>query len=70
SVKKESHILKDLINELSTEPETLQVSVTRKENTYNFIDLYNNITHAETQNEITNQDIITCYYLFDKALSE
>ncbi|CAG8827889.1 23143_t:CDS:1, partial [Racocetra persica] len=25
-VKKESHILKDLINELSTEPETSQVS--------------------------------------------
>ncbi|CAG8776971.1 12843_t:CDS:2, partial [Gigaspora rosea] len=29
-VKKESHILKDLINELSTKPETSQVSVTRK----------------------------------------
>ncbi|CAG8809399.1 14568_t:CDS:1, partial [Racocetra persica] len=70
SVKKESHILKDLINELSTEPETSQVSVTRKENAYNFIDLYNNITHAETQNQITNRDVITCYYLFGKALSE
>ncbi|CAG8493221.1 1494_t:CDS:2 [Racocetra persica] len=70
SVKKESHILKDLINELSTEPETSQVSVTRKENAYNFIDLYNNITHAEPQNKITNWDIITCYYLFGKALSE
>ncbi|CAG8737758.1 8696_t:CDS:2, partial [Cetraspora pellucida] len=31
-VKKESHILKDLINELFTKPETSQVSVTRKEN--------------------------------------
>ncbi|CAG8841409.1 4092_t:CDS:1, partial [Racocetra persica] len=70
SVKKESHILKDLINELSTEPETSQVSVSKKENTYNFIDLYNNITHAKTQNEITNRDVITCYYLFGKALSE
>ncbi|CAG8778119.1 9469_t:CDS:1, partial [Gigaspora rosea] len=30
--KKESHILKDLIKELSTEPETPQDSVTRKEN--------------------------------------
>ncbi|CAG8828527.1 9892_t:CDS:1, partial [Gigaspora rosea] len=37
-VKKESHILKDLINELFTEPETSQVSVTRKENADNFID--------------------------------
>ncbi|CAG8560353.1 2825_t:CDS:1, partial [Cetraspora pellucida] len=64
SVKKGSHILKDLINELSTEPETSQVSVTRKENAYNIIDLYNNIIHAETQNEITNRDVITCYYLF------
>ncbi|CAG8848021.1 16187_t:CDS:1 [Gigaspora margarita] len=48
-VKKESHILKDLINELSTEPKISQVSVTRKENADNFIDLYNNITHAETK---------------------
>ncbi|CAG8690430.1 9531_t:CDS:1, partial [Racocetra fulgida] len=55
-VKKESHILRNLINKLSTELETLQVSVIRKENADNFIDLYNNITYAETQNEITNQD--------------
>ncbi|CAG8571207.1 14520_t:CDS:1, partial [Racocetra fulgida] len=55
-IKKESYILRDLINELSTEPETLQVSVIRKENADNFIDLYNNITYAETQNEITNRD--------------
>ncbi|CAG8821754.1 3582_t:CDS:1, partial [Racocetra fulgida] len=68
-VKKESDIL-DLINELSTEPETVQVSITRKENAVNFIDLYNNITHAETQNEITNREVITYYYLFGKALSE
>ncbi|CAG8857550.1 9733_t:CDS:1, partial [Gigaspora margarita] len=59
-----------LIKELSTEPSTPQDPVTRKENAVNFNDLYNNITNAETKNEITNQDVITCYYLFGKALSE
>ncbi|CAG8670727.1 1557_t:CDS:2 [Racocetra fulgida] len=49
-----SHILKDLIKELSTKPEALQDSVIRKENTVNFNDLYNNIIYAETQNEIIN----------------
>ncbi|CAG8794086.1 2605_t:CDS:2, partial [Cetraspora pellucida] len=39
-----------------------------KENAYNFIDLYNNITHAETQNEKTNWDVITCYYLFEDKI--
>ncbi|CAG8753768.1 16875_t:CDS:2, partial [Racocetra fulgida] len=34
-----------------------------KKNAVNFDNLYNNITNAETQNEITNQDVITCYYL-------
>ncbi|KAF0403875.1 hypothetical protein F8M41_009162 [Gigaspora margarita] len=52
----------------STEPEILQVSVTRKENADSFVDLYNNITYAEAQNEITNQEVITCYDLFGKTL--
>ncbi|CAG8678758.1 11103_t:CDS:2 [Gigaspora margarita] len=69
-VKKESHILKNLINKSSTEPKTSQVSVTRKKNANNFIDLYNNIIYAEAQNKITNWDVITCYYLFSKALSK
>ncbi|CAG8785794.1 17919_t:CDS:2, partial [Gigaspora margarita] len=68
-VKKESDILEDLIKELSTEPET-QVPVIRKENAISFNDLYNNITNSEMQNEIMNQDVITNYYLFGKALSE
>ncbi|CAG8800124.1 12554_t:CDS:1, partial [Racocetra persica] len=68
-VKKESNILEDLIKELSTEPET-QVSVIKKENAISFNDLYNNITNSEMQNEITNRDVITNYYLFGKALSE
>ncbi|CAG8809364.1 11434_t:CDS:2, partial [Racocetra fulgida] len=55
-IKKESLTLKKLIKELSTEP------------TNNFVNLYNNITYAETQNEIINQDIVTSYYLFGKAL--
>ncbi|CAG8622354.1 25533_t:CDS:1 [Dentiscutata erythropus] len=69
-IKKESLTLKKLIEELSTEPSTPQVLVTKKENANNFVDLYNNITHAETENEIINQDVITNYYLFGKALSE
>ncbi|CAG8810662.1 12661_t:CDS:1, partial [Cetraspora pellucida] len=68
-VKKESDILEDLIKELSTEPKT-QVPVIRKENVISFNDLYNNITNSEMQNEITNRDVITNYYLFGKALSE
>ncbi|CAG8808385.1 20856_t:CDS:1, partial [Gigaspora margarita] len=66
--KKESHILKNLIKELSTEPEAPQDPVTRKESAVNFNDLYNNITYAETQNEIINQKVITSYYLLSKAL--
>ncbi|CAG8845618.1 502_t:CDS:1 [Gigaspora margarita] len=66
--KKESHVLNELIKELSTEPETPQTPVTRKENANNFLDLYNNITYAENQNEIMNQEVITCYYHFGKAL--
>ncbi|KAF0419061.1 hypothetical protein F8M41_007224 [Gigaspora margarita] len=58
-VKKKSHILKDLIKELSTEPGTPQDPVTRKENAVNFNDLYNNITNAEAQNKILNRDVIT-----------
>ncbi|CAG8843056.1 14436_t:CDS:1, partial [Gigaspora margarita] len=69
-IKKESLTLKKLIEELSTEPSTPQDPVTRKENANNFVDLYNNITHAETQNEIINQEVITTYYLFNKALEE
>ncbi|CAG8678142.1 17415_t:CDS:1, partial [Racocetra fulgida] len=37
-IKKESHILKNLIKKLSTKPKAPQVSVTKKENTNNFID--------------------------------
>ncbi|CAG8628752.1 23403_t:CDS:1 [Gigaspora margarita] len=66
--KKESHVLNELIKELSTKPEIPQTPVTRKENANNFLDLYNNITYAENQNEITNQEVITCYYHFGKAL--
>ncbi|CAG8852723.1 36321_t:CDS:1, partial [Gigaspora margarita] len=69
-VKKESHILKDLIKELSTESSTPQDPVTRKEKVNNFVDLYNNITHAETQNEIINREVITSYYFFGKALED
>ncbi|CAG8801230.1 23168_t:CDS:2 [Gigaspora margarita] len=68
--KKESHVLNELIKELSTEPETPQTPVVRKENADNFVDLYNNIATAEAQNEITNQEVITCYYLFSKALED
>ncbi|CAG8830441.1 38813_t:CDS:2, partial [Gigaspora margarita] len=68
--KKESHVLNELIKELSTEPETPQTPVVRKENADNFVDLYNNIATAEAQNEITNQEVITCYYLFGKALED
>ncbi|CAG8838676.1 30524_t:CDS:1 [Gigaspora margarita] len=53
-VKKESLILKKFIKELFTEPITSKDPVIRKENTNNFVNLYNNITHAETQNEIIN----------------
>ncbi|CAG8492596.1 43315_t:CDS:1, partial [Gigaspora margarita] len=63
-VKKESLTLKKLIKELSTEPSTSQNPVIRKENANNFVDLYNNITLVETQNEIINQEVITTYYLF------
>ncbi|CAG8661526.1 9857_t:CDS:10, partial [Gigaspora margarita] len=69
-IKKESLILKKLIEELSTEPSTPQVLVTKKENANNFVDLYNNITHTETENEIINQEVITSYYLFGKALED
>ncbi|CAG8853785.1 6446_t:CDS:1, partial [Gigaspora margarita] len=57
-----------LIEELSTESSTLQVFVTKKENANNFVNLYNKITHAETENGIINQKVITSYYLFGKAL--
>lgn len=67
-IKKESLMIKKLIKELSTEPNTPLDPITRKENANNFVDLYNNITYAETQNEIINQDIVTSYYLFGKAL--
>ncbi|CAG8634109.1 30058_t:CDS:1, partial [Gigaspora margarita] len=69
-IKKESLTLKKLIEELSTEPSTPQVLVTKKENANNFVDLYNNITHAETENEIINREVITSYYLFGKALED
>ncbi|CAG8781835.1 34365_t:CDS:1 [Racocetra persica] len=69
-IKKELLILKKLIEELSTEPSTLQVLVTKKENANNFVDLYNNIIYAETENEIINREVITSYYLFDKALED
>ena len=42
------------MKELSTKPKAPQDPVTRKENANNFHDLYNNITYAENQNEITN----------------
>ncbi|CAG8643833.1 5584_t:CDS:2, partial [Racocetra persica] len=58
---------KKLIKELSTEPSTSQDPVTRKENANNFVNLYNNITYAETQNKIINQNIVTSYYFFGKA---
>ncbi|CAG8469063.1 16704_t:CDS:1, partial [Racocetra fulgida] len=60
-IKKESLTLKKLIEELSIEPSTPQVLVTKKENANNFVDLYNNITHAETENEIINREVITSY---------
>ncbi|CAG8580293.1 2957_t:CDS:2, partial [Gigaspora margarita] len=69
TVKKESDILEDLIKELSTKPE-IQVPVIRKENAISFNNLYNNITNSEMQNEITNRNVITNYYLLGKALSE
>ncbi|CAG8758042.1 18475_t:CDS:2, partial [Racocetra fulgida] len=62
------HILKDLIKELFTKHRTSQTSVVKKENANNFVNLYNNITTAEAQNEITNQEVIICYYHFGKAL--
>ncbi|CAG8614306.1 16671_t:CDS:2, partial [Cetraspora pellucida] len=68
-VKKESDILEDLIKELSTKL-AIQVLVIRKENAISFNNLYNNITNSEMQNEIMNQNIITNYYFFGKALSE
>ncbi|KAF0541972.1 hypothetical protein F8M41_004955 [Gigaspora margarita] len=43
-IKKELLTIKKLIKELSTEPSTPKDPVTRKENTNNFVDLYNNIT--------------------------
>ncbi|CAG8573102.1 12134_t:CDS:2 [Cetraspora pellucida] len=46
--KKESHVLNELIKELSTELETPQAPIVRKENAINFDDLYNNITNAKT----------------------
>ncbi|CAG8721847.1 3847_t:CDS:2, partial [Dentiscutata erythropus] len=46
----------------------LSTPVIRKENANNFVNLYNNIIYKEIQNEITNQKVITCYYLFGKAL--
>ncbi|CAG8824420.1 15307_t:CDS:2, partial [Gigaspora margarita] len=61
-VKKELDILEDLIKELSTEPK-LQVPLIRKENAISFNNLYNNITNSEMQNEITNRDVVTNYYL-------
>ncbi|CAG8734429.1 46044_t:CDS:2 [Gigaspora margarita] len=66
-IKKESLTLKKLIEELSTEPSTPQVLVTKKKNANNFVDLY---THAETENEIINREVITSYYLFGKALED
>ncbi|KAF0514681.1 hypothetical protein F8M41_017531 [Gigaspora margarita] len=69
-IKKELLTLKKLIEELSTEPSTPQGLVTNKENANNFVDLYNNITHAETENEIINREVITSYYIFSKALED
>ncbi|CAG8489068.1 3409_t:CDS:2 [Cetraspora pellucida] len=57
-------LLRKLIEELSTKPSNLQVLVTKKENTNNFVNLYNNITYTETENEIINQKVITSYYFF------
>ena len=35
-----------------------------------FLQLNNNITHAETRNESTNQEVIRCYYCFGYILSQ
>ncbi|CAG8552649.1 507_t:CDS:2, partial [Cetraspora pellucida] len=73
--KKESHILKDLIKELSSKDPIKTIAQTESASELStspiiFLDLYIKIVNAEDQNKKTNQEIIRYYYDFGKALKD
>ena len=49
--------------------EISKVNVTYNKNATNFLQLNDNITHVESKNESTNQELIQCYYSFGDSLS-
>ncbi|CAG8582033.1 16711_t:CDS:1, partial [Cetraspora pellucida] len=68
--KEDSPTLKKLINELTIDAsEISKVNVTYNKNATNFLQLNDNITHVESKNESTNQELIQCYYSFGNSLS-
>src|SRR5215216_2616533 len=60
-----------LIQELTTDVPDLQIMEEDKnDDTNSFFNLYCKITKAESQNKISNQEVIKCYFSFGKAISE
>jgi hypothetical protein len=72
--KEDSHILKKLISELSTDTskntEILQSKSVPETNTINFLNLYQKIVESEDINKKTSQDVILCYFHLGKALED
>ncbi|CAG8686268.1 4586_t:CDS:1, partial [Ambispora gerdemannii] len=71
--KEDSHILKKLISELSTDTsensEILQ-SKFAPSTTINFLNLYQKIIESEDNNKKTSQEVILCYFHLGKALED
>lgn len=60
-----------LIQELTTDAPNFKIMEEDKnDDTNSFFNLYCKITKAESQNKVSNQELIKCYFLFGKAISE
>lgn len=68
--KKESHVLKGLIEELLTDSSEVFEDLPLDGNVDDFLYLYNKIVSAEAHSEIANQEVIRCYYSLGKVLSQ
>ncbi|CAG8828098.1 12312_t:CDS:1, partial [Dentiscutata erythropus] len=64
--EKESHVLKNFIKELTTDSSEVFKDLPLDGNEDDFLYLYNRITNAEAHSEITNQEVIRCYYSLGK----
>ena len=67
--KEDSHILKKLIEELtSTIPENSGKAIEVNEDTNNFLYHYSKITQTESKSEIANREVIESYFNFGEAM--